>query len=119
LPFGPQQKETYQLTTEIYTDLIMTVARVLKLEQPVVMGCSIGGRIVLNLAITHPEEVRSVIGLQSSAQLHPYYDISWLHRPDVHGGEVCAGIVSGLIAPQSPDTHRRKEMSGIHAHRRV
>ena len=100
------EKEAYQLTTEIYTDLIMTVARVLKLEQPIVMGCSIGGRIVLNLAITHPEEVRSVIGLQSSAQLHPYYDISWLHRPDVHGGEVCAGIVSGLIAPQSPDTDR-------------
>jgi pimeloyl-ACP methyl ester carboxylesterase len=47
-----------------------------------------------------------VIGLQSAARLQPYYDTSWLHRPDVHGGEVCAGIVSGLIAPRSPEKER-------------
>jgi len=98
--------EEYQLTTGAYTDLIMTVARTLELERPVVMGCSIGGRIVLNLAIQHAEALRCVIGLQSSARLHPYYDISWLHHPDAHGGEVCAGIVSGLIAPQSPNQER-------------
>jgi pimeloyl-ACP methyl ester carboxylesterase len=100
------ESEEYRLTTEAYTDLIMTVARALKLESPVVMGCSIGGRIVLNLAMQHAEELRCVIGLQSSARLNPYYDTSWLHRPDAHGGEVCAGIVSGLIAPQSPDKER-------------
>ena len=32
--------------------------------------------------------------------------MSWLHRPDVHGGEVCAAVISGLIAPQSPDSER-------------
>lgn len=100
------QNEEYQLTTEVYTDLIMTVVRVLKLVHPVVMGCSIGGRIVLNLAMQHPDELRCVIGLQSSARPHPYYDVSWLHRSDVHGGEVCAGLVSGLIAPQSPEKER-------------
>ncbi len=100
------EREEYRLTTKAYTDLIMTVARTLELESPVVMGCSIGGRIVLNLAIQHAEELRCVIGLQSSARLNPYYDTSWLHRPDAHGGEVCAGIVSGLIAPQSPDKER-------------
>jgi len=100
------EREAYRLTPEAYTDLIMTVARTLKLESPVVMGCSIGGRIVLNLAMQHAEELRCVIGLQSSARLNPYYDTSWLHRPDAHGGEVCAGIVSGLIAPQSPDKER-------------
>ena len=89
------EREEYRLTTKAYTDLIMTVARTLELESPVVMGCSIGGRIVLNLAIQHAEELRCVIGLQSS-----------VHRPDAHGGEVCAGIVSGLIAPQSPDKER-------------
>ena len=30
----------------------------------------------------------------------------WLHRPDVHGGEVSAGVVSGLVAPTAPDNHR-------------
>ena len=32
--------------------------------------------------------------------------MSWLHRPDVHGGEVCAGVVSGLVSPTAPDNER-------------
>jgi pimeloyl-ACP methyl ester carboxylesterase len=28
----------------------------------------------------------------------------------VHGGEVCAALVSGLIAPQSPDGHRHETL---------
>jgi len=100
------EKEEYQLTTAIYSDLIMTVARALDMERPVVMGCSIGGRIVLHLALERAAELRCVIGLQSSGRVNPYYDISWLHRPDVHGGEISAGMVSGLIAPQSPAEHR-------------
>ena len=35
---------------------------------------------------------------------------SWLHRPDVHGGEVCAALVSGLVAPQSPESSRRETL---------
>ncbi|HKI99562.1 MAG TPA: alpha/beta hydrolase [bacterium] len=100
------ENEEYLLTTEGYTDLIMTVARALNLERPVVIGCSIGGRIVLQLALQHEAELRSVIGLQSSGRVNPYYDISWLYRPDVHGGEVCAAMVSGLMAPRSPAPHR-------------
>jgi pimeloyl-ACP methyl ester carboxylesterase len=70
------------------------------------MGCSIGGRIVLDLAAEHANELRGVIGLQSAAFLSPYYDTSWLHHPHVHGGEVCGGIVSGLIGPHAPDASR-------------
>jgi pimeloyl-ACP methyl ester carboxylesterase len=99
------QDEEYQLTTAGYTDLVMTMARALGLERPIVMGCSIGGRIVLHLALTHGAELRGVIGLQSSGRVNPYYDLSWLHRPDV-GGEVPAAICSGLMAPQSPAEHR-------------
>jgi pimeloyl-ACP methyl ester carboxylesterase len=100
------ENEEYLLTTDGYTDLIMTVARALDLERPAVMGCSIGGRIVLQLALQHADALRCVIGLQSSARVNPYYDISWLYRPDVHGGEVCAAMVSGLMAPTSPAPHR-------------
>ena len=32
--------------------------------------------------------------------------MNWLHRRDVHGGEVSAGVVSGLVAPTAPDNHR-------------
>ena len=100
------QTEEYQLTIAFYTAIIRAVAKALALDRPVVMGCSIGGRIVLNLAVEHAREFRAIIGLQSSAYVEPYYDTSWLHRPDVHGGEVAAGYVSGLMAPMSPDAER-------------
>lgn len=100
------EREEYQLSTSNYTGMIMTFARALELDQPVIMGCSIGGRIVLNLALEHAADIGALIGLQCGAYVPRYYDSSWLNRPDVHGGEVCAAIVSGLIAPQSPDTHR-------------
>jgi pimeloyl-ACP methyl ester carboxylesterase len=70
------------------------------------MGCSIGGRIVLHLALEHPDRFGAVIGLQAGAHVDPYYDLQWLHRPDVHGGEVCAGVVSGLVGPAASDADR-------------
>ena len=74
------------------------------------MGCSIGGRVALHLALRHPEAARAVIGLQSG--LHAGYDdndldqLGYLHRYDVHGGEASASAVSGLIAPQSPEADK-------------
>lgn len=99
-------EETYQLSSEDYVGMILSITHALGLERPVVMGCSIGGRIVLHLALHHARQFRGLIGLQSGAHVDPYYDLDWLHRPDVHGGEVCAGIVSGLVGPSSPDAHR-------------
>ena len=104
-PAGWQNYE-YKLTSKDYVDMVLTVSDALGLERPVVMGCSIGGRIVLHLALDHPERFRALIGLQSGAHADPYYDLQWLNRPDVHGGEVCSGIVSGLIGPSAPETDR-------------
>lgn len=100
------QDTSYKLSSKDYADAILAVADALALDQPIVMGCSIGGRIVLHLALEHPERFGAAIGLQSGAHVDPYYDLEWLHRSDVHGGEVCAGIVSGLIGPASPSNHR-------------
>jgi len=100
------QDEEYRLTTRAYVETVMTFCRALGLERPVVMGCSMGGRIVLQLALEHGDELRAAIGLESADHQQPWYDTTWLHRPDVHGGEVCAALVSGLVAPQSPDETR-------------
>jgi pimeloyl-ACP methyl ester carboxylesterase len=100
------QNADYTLTSQGYLDAIMAVTDALDLERPIVIGCSIGGRIVLHLALEYPERFRALIGLESAAHADPYYDLSWLHRPDVHGGEVCGAIVSGLIAPTAPEADR-------------
>ena len=104
-PAGWQDTE-YQLTSRDYVRMIVEVADALGLDRPVAMGCSIGGRIVLHLAHEKPERFRALIGLESAAHTAPYYDLSWLNRPDVHGGMVCAGVVSGLIAPTAPSEGR-------------
>ncbi len=101
---------SYRLTTAGYTGMVMAVAAALRLERPVVMGCSIGGRIVLDLAAEHADRLRGVIGLQSSAFVAPYYDVAWLDHPEVHGGEVCAAIVSGLVGPAAPEAGRAETL---------
>ena len=105
-PPGSWQDEEYQLTSRDYVTMILEVMAALRLDRPVAMGCSIGGRIALHLALDHPERFRAIIGLQAGAHVDPYYDLDYLHRPDIHGGEMCAAIVSGLVAPRSPDDAR-------------
>lgn len=110
--FPPEgwQNEEYRLTTADYTGMVLAFRRALELDRPVVMGCSIGGRIVLNLAIEHAAMFRALIGLEAADFQSPWYDTTWLNRPDVHGGEICAALVSGLIAPQSPDATRHETL---------
>ena len=108
-PEGWQDRE-YQLTTQRYVESIRAFCAALELDRPVVMGCSIGGRIVLQLAHAHGSEFRALIGLEAADFQAPWYDTSWLHRGDVHGGEVCAALVSGLVAPQSPAVHRHETL---------
>ena len=108
-PEGWQDSE-YQLTTDLYMQTILTFCEALALDQPTLIGCSIGGRIVLELARLHAARFRALIGVESADFQQPWYDTSWLHRGDVHGGEVCAALVSGLIAPQSPAVHRHETL---------
>ena len=60
------EREAYQLTTDLYVDTVMAVCRALDLDRPVVIGCSIGGRAVLHLALRHrrlfPRRHRPAVG---------------------------------------------------------
>ena len=96
------EREDYRLTIERYTGMVMAVAKALRLERPVVMGCSIGGRIVLDLALKHAGELRALIGLQSGAYVERYYDAAWLDHPEVHGARACGAVAYGLMSPLSP-----------------
>ena len=84
----------------------MAFCRAYELVDPVVMGCSMGGRVVLHLALEQADYFKCVIALEGADKLDAYYDLDWLHRPDVHGGEVASAFVSAQVAPQSPDEHR-------------
>jgi pimeloyl-ACP methyl ester carboxylesterase len=105
------EREAYKLTTDLYVDTVMAVCRALKLERPVVMGCSIGGRAVLHLALRHGDYFRAAIGLQSATHAEAgadtrLRDLGVLFRPDVHGQEAAAGTVACLISPTSPNAEK-------------
>jgi pimeloyl-ACP methyl ester carboxylesterase len=100
------QRETYRLTSTLYCELILAFMAALGLERPVVMGCSIGGRICLNLALDHAEKFRAIIGLQSAASTPRYYDPAWLAHPEVNGPVAGAATVMGLMCPDNPEAER-------------
>lgn len=113
-PAGFEQ-EIYELTTERYVATVLAVADALSLEKPVVMGCSIGGRVVLHLALSHGARFKAAIGLQSAlyAEDRSIGDPapeSALHRPDIHGGKLAGASMAGMIAPQSPAAERWETM---------
>lgn len=104
------ESEVYLLTTDKYVNTVMAVKDALDLDQPVVMGCSIGGRAVLHLALRHGRDFKAAIGLQSALYAETKSqvpaDLSALYRPDVHGPEASAASVYSLMAPQSPSNHK-------------
>ena len=108
-PEGYELKD-YKLTTNLYKEIIMSFCKHYKLIDPVIMGCSMGGRVVLHLALEHCDYFKAVIALEGSDKLEPYYDLDWLHRPDVHGGLVQAAFVSSQIAPQSPNNFKHETL---------
>ncbi len=112
LPPAGYQETEYRLTTDLYAETVCAFCAALDLDRPAVLGCSMGGRIVLHLAASWPDEFRAVIGVEAADHQDPWYDRDWLHRSDVHGGEVCAALISGLVAPQSPDEYRWETLWG-------
>lgn len=101
-------EEEYGLTTDLYAGLVVAFADAMGLERPVVLGCSMGGEIVLELAYRHPDRFRAAIGVESSDRVEGRY-LRWGHHPQVNESEAVASWVAGLMAPTSPERHRREQ----------
>ena len=97
----------YELSLKFYIAVIRAVWAAFEMEQPVVLGCSIGGYIVLPLAHDHAAELRGVIGLESIAKSAGRYN-DFLHHGAIHGGEFVASYTFGLNSPFSPEEGPRE-----------
>jgi pimeloyl-ACP methyl ester carboxylesterase len=103
------QDEDYRLTTDRYMETVMAFKNALGLDKPVVMGCSIGGRAVLHLAIRHGKHFRAAIGLESHQGYDPRMlplirDVGYMDRPDINPRDAGIATSSGLFAPMSPES---------------
>jgi pimeloyl-ACP methyl ester carboxylesterase len=99
--------QKYLLKTDEYLGFIRAVWAALELTRPVVLGCSMGGAIVLKLAAEYQGELRGIVGLESSAYAPGRFN-QYLHHPAVHGGELVASYTYGLCAPKSPESSARE-----------
>ncbi|AVA13347.1 MULTISPECIES: alpha/beta fold hydrolase [unclassified Sphingopyxis] len=105
------ERDDYLLTSDRYVATVMKVIEALGIDRPIVMGCSIGGRAVLHLALRHGPKFRAAIGLQSGLHAESvfnaqYSDEAIMNRPEAHGGEMCSMLISGLIGPEAPHKDR-------------
>lgn len=107
-------EESYELTTDLYADFIVAFVRALDLADPVVMGCSMGGEIVLELASENADEVRAIVGLEtteyieneSKGYLGAFLEI--LNDPRVNQEVFRPEWIYGLQAPTNPERNRRE-----------
>jgi pimeloyl-ACP methyl ester carboxylesterase len=106
MPPGAWWKSEYLLTTGVYVDTVMAFIRALGLEHPVILGCSMGGAVVLELARRYAAELEAVIGLEAASKIEGRFT-DWSVMPDVNGSEMIATWTYGLMAPQSPEASRR------------
>ena len=53
----------------------MAFCRAYELADPVILGCSMGGRVVLHLALEEAKYFRAVIALEGADKLEPYYEV--------------------------------------------
>jgi pimeloyl-ACP methyl ester carboxylesterase len=106
LPPEGFETQEYLLTTGAYIETVLAVIEGLGLDRPILAGCSMGGRIALQLAALHPEKFGGFIAIEASDFQPAWYDIDWFHRPDGHGGEMGAALVSTNISPFAPEIER-------------
>lgn len=103
----------YLLTGDEYASTVMAFVRTLGLDQPVVLGCSMAGAVVLELARRYGSEVGAVIGLEAASKIDGRF-VDWSVQPDVNAQEMVASWTYGLMAPQSPE-HSRREVWWIYS----
>ncbi|MEM8922851.1 MAG: alpha/beta hydrolase [Actinomycetota bacterium] len=114
-PVGPAWWATpYRLEGEFLRSIPLALIDALGLDQPVFMGCSVGGLLALDLAAHHPASFRSVISVEGALSVEGDWDnLLGLWHPQV-SNEAKARMMEGLTAPCSP-TAFRKETTAVYA----
>jgi pimeloyl-ACP methyl ester carboxylesterase len=114
----PVQKEwwseTYALKGDFLRSVPVELAKALALEDPVFMGCSVGGLLALDLAHKHGDLFRSVISVEGSLHIEgSTSQFGELWHPQINN-EYKARLMDGLMSPTSPKPYR-KETSFVYA----
>ncbi|MGD8816557.1 MAG: alpha/beta hydrolase [Acidobacteriota bacterium] len=104
----------YDLGGAFLRSLPLALCDALELDNPVFMGCSVGGLLALDLAYRHPDVFRAVISVEGALKIEgDQADLQELWHPQV-SNEYKARLMEGLMSPSSPKAYR-KETSFVYA----
>ncbi|MGW0177193.1 alpha/beta fold hydrolase [Rhodococcus sp. NPDC003322] len=93
----------YSLTKDFLFEFHAALNDALELDRPVYMGCSMGGHLAADLAITHPERYRAVIGIEAALHSHGMERIlPWLYHPRI-SNDTKPALMQTLCSPSSPE----------------
>jgi pimeloyl-ACP methyl ester carboxylesterase len=103
-PTGLHEGE-WLLTTDRYVEAIVAAADALGLERPVVLGCSMGGEICLELALRHPDRFAAVVACQAADRVEGR-QVAWAKHARVNEKLFVPEWVDGLMSPTTPPARR-------------
>ena len=103
-PAGLHEGE-WLLTTDRYVEAIVAAADALGLERPVVLGCSMGGEICLELALRHPDRFAAVVACQAADRVEGR-QVAWAKHARVNEKLFVPEWVDGLMSPTAPPARR-------------
>ncbi len=116
-PVGPKWwAEQYKLRAEFLRSVPVTLARTLRLDRPIFMGCSVGGMLALDLARYFPDDFRAVISVEGALKTDIPIDnplITTMWDPRV-SNDYKARMMDSLMSPTAPEVYR-KETSYMYA----
>ena len=93
-------KQEYRLTLSFLVDFYKAFNRALDLNNPVYLGCSMGGHLAPDLALECPEEFRAVIGIGATLRTDRSEILEWLHHPRI-SDDFRASAMYHMSAPTS------------------
>ena len=99
--------QQYLLKGEFLRSIPLALSRVLGLDRPIFIGCSVGGLLALDLAHKHADDFRAVISLEGALEIPGKLEHNTeLWHPQVNN-EYKARLMDALMSPTSPKRYRR------------
>ena len=100
--------QQYLLKGEFLRSIPLALSRVLGLDRPIFIGCSVGGLLALDLAHKHPDDFRAVISLEGALEIPGKLEHNTeLWHPQVNN-EYKARLMDALMSPTSPKRYRKE-----------
>jgi pimeloyl-ACP methyl ester carboxylesterase len=102
-------EQSYEISQKQIMATVLAISEKLKLEQPIFMGCSVGGQLALDLAAFHPKRFRAFIALNGWHDMGPMEGFSNdpFRDPTVSANWYASGCY-GATSPLAPEALRKE-----------